>query len=146
MTIETIGIPHPGAMGISVAASALQSGHQVCYAFRGAMMLPGPAHPSIICVTWARWPSLRKTCSILISVCPPHAAEQVAQQVIGPGFKGLYLEANAISPQRRPVSAGMLPAGMAFADGGIIGGPAWQAGQTCLYLGGPGDDASGDLF
>jgi len=32
---ETIGILHPGAMGISVAACALRSGHQVCYASEG---------------------------------------------------------------------------------------------------------------
>ena len=33
---------------------------------------------------------------VIVSVCPPHAARDVARQVAG--FGGLYLDANAISP------------------------------------------------
>jgi 3-hydroxyisobutyrate dehydrogenase-like beta-hydroxyacid dehydrogenase len=76
-------------------------------------------------------------CSVIFSVCPPHAAEDVAKEVIGHGFRGIYLDANAISPQRAiRIDQAMSDAGVDFVDGGIIGGPAWQSGRTWLYLSG----------
>jgi 3-hydroxyisobutyrate dehydrogenase-like beta-hydroxyacid dehydrogenase len=76
-------------------------------------------------------------CSIIMSVCPPYAAEDVAGQVISQGFKGLYLDANAISPQKAERIGKLLSeAGISFVDGGIIGGPAWTPGETWLYLSG----------
>lgn len=137
MTSETIGILHPGAMGISVAASALQSGHQVCYASEGrseATRSRASEHDLRDLGTLAE---LCAECSIIISVCPPHAAEEVASQVIANGFEGLYLDANAISPQKARRIGEMLSSdGIAFVDGGIIGGPAWAPGETWLYLSG----------
>jgi 3-hydroxyisobutyrate dehydrogenase-like beta-hydroxyacid dehydrogenase len=58
--------------------------------------------------------------------------------VIDHGFTGLYLDANAISPQRtRRIAERMAGAGIPFVDGGIVGGPAWEPGRTWLYLAGP---------
>jgi 3-hydroxyisobutyrate dehydrogenase-like beta-hydroxyacid dehydrogenase len=147
MPTETIGILHPGAMGISVAASALQSGHRVCYASEGrsdATRARASKHNLHDLETLAE---LCKTCSILISICPPHAAEGVALQVIAHGFKGLYLDANAISP-RKVVRIGKMisEAGIDFVDGGIIGGPAWTPGETWLYLSGKGAERIAACF
>ncbi len=144
---ETIGVLHPGAMGISIAASALHSGHQVCYASEGrsdATRARAAEHNlrdlgtlSALCVE----------CSLIISVCPPHAAEEVASQVIAHGFKGLYLDANAISPQKaKHISEMLLKAGIPFVDGGIIGGPAWTPGETWLYLSGEDAPRIADCF
>ncbi|MBN1453484.1 MAG: DUF1932 domain-containing protein [Anaerolineales bacterium] len=137
MPIETIGILHPGEMGISVAACALRSGQRVCYASEGrsdATQAHAIEHNLRDLGTLTE---LCKTCSIIISVCPPHAAEDVAGQVIAHGFKGPYLDANAISPQKAIRIGEMLSsAGIAFVDGGIIGGPAWTPGETWLYLSG----------
>ena len=134
---ETIGILHPGAMGVSVAASALRSGQRVCYASEGrseATQARAAEHNLRDLGTLAK---LCKTCSIIISICPPHAAEEVARQVIDRSFKGLYLDANAISPQKAQHIGEMLSSGgIAFVDGGIIGGPAWTPGETWLYLSG----------
>jgi 3-hydroxyisobutyrate dehydrogenase-like beta-hydroxyacid dehydrogenase len=59
----------------------------------------------------------------------------------------MYLDANAISPQRvERISRRMLNAGVVFVDGGIIGGPAWSPGRTWLYLSGPGAEAVASLF
>jgi 3-hydroxyisobutyrate dehydrogenase-like beta-hydroxyacid dehydrogenase len=70
-------------------------------------------------------------------VCPPHAAEDVARETIETSFDGLYVDANAISPQRaRRIDQMMDEAGVIFIDGGIIGGPAWEPGRTWLYLSG----------
>ena len=53
------------------------------------------------------------------------------------GFRELYLDANAISPQRAIRIGQMLEVnGIHFVDGGVIGGPAWKPKETWLYLSG----------
>ena len=81
--------------------------------------------------------NLCKECSIVISVCPPHAAEDVAFQVLESGFEGIYVEANAISPQKViRICGAMTASGLTFVDGGIVGNPAWKDGETSFYLSG----------
>ena len=142
MLTETIGILYPGVMGISVAASALRSAPQVCYASEGRSDATRARAAEYNLHDLETLAELCQTCSIIISVCPPHAAEKVAQQVIDDGFQGLYLDANAISPQKtKRIGEMLLSAGITFVDGGIIGGPAWTPGETWLYLSGPGTEA-----
>jgi len=147
MSTETIGILHPGAMGISVAASALHAGHRVCYASEGrsdATRSRAAAHNLHDLETLSE---LCAQCSIIISICPPHAAEDMARQVSDSGFKGLYLDANAISPQKTEGIGEMLSsAGIDFVDGGIIGGPAWAPNETWLYLSGKRAARIADCF
>ena len=135
-----IGMVHPGAMGISLAASAQNSGHAVYWVSEGrsTQTQARAAEHNLIEV-----PSLEELgdiCSVIICVCPPYAAEEVAREIVQSSFDGLYLDANAISPQRA-IRIGRLmdKAGVTFVDGGIIGGPAWETGRTCLYL--SGEDA-----
>jgi len=37
---------------------------------------------------------------VVLSICPPGLAEEVAREVAGHGFAGIYVDANAISPAR----------------------------------------------
>ena len=147
MSSETIGILHPGLMGISVAACALRSGHQVCYASEGrsdATRARASEHSLRDLGTLA---ALCAECSIIMSVCPPHAAKEVAAQVGAHGFQGLYVDANAISPEKARYIGEMLSkAGISFVDGGIIGGPAWTPGGTWLYLSGKDAELIADCF
>jgi 3-hydroxyisobutyrate dehydrogenase-like beta-hydroxyacid dehydrogenase len=54
------------------------------------------------------------------------------------GFQGIYLDANAISPERaKSIGEQVSRGGATFVDGGIVGGPAWKPGTTWLYLSGP---------
>jgi 3-hydroxyisobutyrate dehydrogenase-like beta-hydroxyacid dehydrogenase len=72
-------------------------------------------------------------------VCPPEFAEGIAEQVAKLGFRGAYVDANAISPERAlRIGALLEEAGTQFVDGGIIGPPATKRGQTWLYLSGDG--------
>jgi 3-hydroxyisobutyrate dehydrogenase-like beta-hydroxyacid dehydrogenase len=90
---------------------------------------------------------LCEACSVVVSVCPPHAAEDVAERVVSCGFSGLYLDANAISPGRATrIGRNMTAAGVAFVDGGIIGGPAWEPGKTWLFLSGEQAQVVADCF
>jgi len=137
MPQEIIGILHPGAMGISVAASALRSGHRVCYASEGRSEATRARAAEHDLRDLGTLSALCAECSLIISVCPPHVAEEVAALVVAQGFKGLYLEANAISPHKAVRIGEMLSStGVTFVDGGIIGGPAWTPGETWLYLSG----------
>jgi 3-hydroxyisobutyrate dehydrogenase-like beta-hydroxyacid dehydrogenase len=73
---------------------------------------------------------------MIISVCPPHAATDVAWAVHG--FRGLYVDANAISPgTAREVAQMITDSGGRYVDGGIIGSPPVKPGTTRLYLSGP---------
>lgn len=138
MTTEKIGILHPGAMGISVAAAAQNGGHTVYWASAGRSPHTQARAEQHHLLDGQSLAALGNTCTILISVCPPHAAEEVAQQVLAHGFTGLFVDANAIAPQRaRRIGEMMAASGVSFVDGGIIGGPAWQPHSTWLYLSGP---------
>lgn len=134
-----IGLMHPGAMGASVGAAVRSNGHTVLWASAGRTAS-----------TWARArranledagtvPELVKASEIVLSVCPPHAAEEVAHEVAQLGFAGVYVECNAISPDRtRFIQRIIEDVGAHYVDGGIIGGPAWtREAKTRLYLSGP---------
>ena len=145
--IETVGILHPGEMGVSVAASAKNSGHTVLWASDGRSPRTRQRVQGHSLVDAHSLETLCSTCSIIVSVCPPHAAEEVAKQVLAHSFKGLYADVNAISPQRAlRISRMMEEQGIECVDGGIIGGPAWKAGTTWLYLSGRAAQRVADCF
>lgn len=137
-TKPRIGILHPGAMGISIAASAVHNGHQVLWASEGRSQ---ESRDRAVQHKLEDAETLANLCAqsdIILSVCPPHAAADVARQVIAANFHGTYCDANAISPQRAQHIGELLSAAsIDFVDGGIIGGPAWTRGETWLYLSGP---------
>ncbi len=77
---------------------------------------------------------------VILSICPPHAALDVARRCAG--FTGIYVDANAISPQRAQEVATLQPR---FVDGGIVGGPPTEPGTT-LYLSGADAGVVASLF
>lgn len=132
-----IGILHPGDMGISIAASAMQSGHAVYWTSQKRSAKTRQRADQYHLKDAGSLAQLCQTCEIILCVCPPHAAEAVALSVLEQGFKGWYLDANAISPQHAIQIGQKLEAhGIRFVDGGIIGGPAWKPNETFLYLSG----------
>jgi 3-hydroxyisobutyrate dehydrogenase-like beta-hydroxyacid dehydrogenase len=147
MSSTRIGFLHPGNMGISIGASAQNSGNEVYWASEGRSP-ETQARAAKYGLRDARTlANMCTECAIIVSVCPPHAAEEVAQEVLAAGFGGMYLDANAIAPQRAErIGADMAAAGISFVDGGIIGGPAWAPGSTWLYLAGPQADQLAACF
>lgn len=137
MTNPKVGLLHPGAMGVTIGAAALVDGSPVGWASDGrseATRARATAHPfedlkSVeALVAWS---------DVILSVCPPHAALELARSVADAGFSGIYVDANAVSPATaRAVQAVVEAAGASFVDGGIIGPPAEKAGTTRLYLSG----------
>jgi 3-hydroxyisobutyrate dehydrogenase-like beta-hydroxyacid dehydrogenase len=98
--MHKIGILHPGEMGISIAASALNHGHRVYWLSKGRSDRTRERAEKFNLLEIDSSFQFYQTCELIISICPPHAAEEVASSVSEAGFQGLYLDANAISPQR----------------------------------------------
>ncbi len=79
---------------------------------------------------------------VILSVCPPHAALDVAQTLRG--TPALVIDANAISPATARQVGEVI--GERWADGSIVGPPPERAGTTRLYLSGPGAGEASRLF
>jgi len=132
-----IGFLHPGTMGVSIAASAIASGHDALWASegRGEATRARAAEHGLTDVG-----SLAEVCSksdVICSICPPAAAQDVAQAVADAGFKGTFVDGNAVSPGRMEKIAEIIASGGGdVVDGAIIGHPAWKPGTTYLHLSG----------
>ena len=137
MEKKNIGFLHPGAMGMSLAASAQNTGHIAYWVSEGRSSDTYERAQKQDIVETQTIKELCDKCSIIISVCPPHAATEIAEQVLRYSFTGIYADVNAISPERaKDIGEMMSDVGVEFVDGGIIGGPAWKPDSTWLYLSG----------
>mgnify|MGYP001990875033 CR=1 FL=1 len=100
MSQTTIGILHPGAMGVTVGASAATGGARALWSSEGRSTASVERATSAGLSDAGSLPALAEQSAIIVSVCPPHAAEDVAHQVAATGFAGIYVDGNAIAPQR----------------------------------------------
>ncbi|BFO22636.1 hypothetical protein SHKM778_90240 [Streptomyces sp. KM77-8] len=75
---------------------------------------------------------------VVISVCPPQAAEEVAAAVAAHAFAGVYVDINAISPQRVQRIAEEIRLGSEVVDGAVVGPPPGEGRTARLYLAGAG--------
>lgn len=147
MTAQRIGILHPGEMGSAVAATVRNSGHEVCWVSEGRSPRTRERAVSAGLTDARTLAHLCATCPVILSVCPPEFAADLAGQVLSHGFRGTYLDANAISPpHKQRIAALMQASGVRFVDGGIIGLPPKARGQTWLYLSGEHADSIACLF
>lgn len=134
---RTLGLLHPGEMGASVAAAARAAGHRVLWTSPGRSAATAARAAAAGLEDAGDLGALVGRSDLVLSVCPPHAALDVAAAVAAAGFRGVYVEANAISPAHALQAAALLEAtGAAFVDGGITGQPVGSGGATRLYLSG----------
>ena len=146
MTNNLVGLLHPGEMGASIGAAAQKAGYTVYWASEGRGPATRARAERIGLRDAGSLAELCARCAVIASVCPPGAAEGLARDVLAAGFRGLYMDLNAIAPQRAVgLAAAMAAAGAEFIDGGLIGGPAWQPG-TVLYLAGPAAERAAACF
>jgi 3-hydroxyisobutyrate dehydrogenase-like beta-hydroxyacid dehydrogenase len=144
---ENLGILHPGEMGITIALAAQNTGNEVLWTSEGRSSETHHRAQKLGLQDTTSLAKLCENCSIIICICPPSAAEEVASQVIEAGYGGLYIDANAVSPQRvMRISESMQAAGISFVDGSVIGGPAWKADTTRLYLSGKEAEKAASYF
>jgi 3-hydroxyisobutyrate dehydrogenase-like beta-hydroxyacid dehydrogenase len=137
MAAQRIGIVHPGQMGITVAASAFNSGNQVFWVSAGRSPATRERATQAGLQDAGTLAKLCELCPVIVSVCPPESAEEMAEQILQHAYHGVYVDANAIAPERaRAIASRLEECGALFVDGGIIGPPATARGKTWLYLSG----------
>src|SRR5882757_9995035 len=136
----TVAVLHPGQMGAAMARAAGRNAERVlwCSAGRSAATAERAGAAGLTAVeTLAE----ALEADIVLSICPPASAEGVATEVAEAGFTGLYVDCNAISPQRAEKIADRLAKGGARpVDGGIVGPPPRDGRRNRLYLSGPATD------
>lgn len=133
-----VGLLHPGEMGAAVGRCLQSNRHEVLWASAGRSEETRKRAETFRDVGTVE--ALAQRAELILSICPPHAALDVARSV--EGFDGVYVDANAISPMRAQEVAAIHPR---FVDGGIVGGPPDEPGTT-LYLSGSGAASIAVLF
>ena len=134
--MTTIGLLHPGSMGAPVAACAVSTGHRVLWCPAGRS--PATAARAQQCgLEAAPLEQLLADADVLISLCPPAAATDVARQVADTGFTGVFVEANAVGPASVAVIADVLPHQAVLVDAAVVGSPPVGGKEPTLYLAGP---------
>jgi hypothetical protein len=111
--VTTVGLLHPGEMGAAVGARV--EGEVIWASAGRSEATRDRATPFRDAGTLE---ALVGEADVILSICPPHAALDVARACAG--FDGIYADLNAISPQRAQEIAALHPR---FVDGGIVGGP-----------------------
>ena len=146
--MTVIGLLNPGAMGASIGAAALTNAERVLWASDGRSDATHVRAKKARLSDIGSLTNLVSASETILSVCPPVIAVSLAEDVFSKGFSGTYVDCNAVAPdQARIISAHAAKAGASFVDGGIIGGPAWQASSgTKLWLSGPDSEYVAGLF
>ncbi len=142
---EIIGLLNPGEMGAAVGQCLTSRGLTVLWASHGRSEETAARAKAAGLTDAGSVRQLTADADVIFSVCPPHAALDVAWAVHG--FTGLYVDANAVSPgTAREVAQLITSNGGQYVDGGIIGPPPAAPGTTRLYLSGEQADKIKNLF
>jgi 3-hydroxyisobutyrate dehydrogenase-like beta-hydroxyacid dehydrogenase len=146
MTIATVGLLHPGAMGAAVGRVLTRAGRTVLWASEGRSADSAARAREAGLRDAGTVAALAAGSDLVLAICPPHGALDTARAV-GP-FTGLYVDANAVSPATAmEIRAVVEAAGASYVDGAIIGPPPERPDPTArLYLSGPDAPKVAELF
>ena len=134
-----IGLLHPGEMGAAVGAAARLNGARVIWASDGRGDATRRRAGAAGLEDVATVERLVAESRLILSICPPAAAVDVGREVAALGFRGVYVDGNAVAPDTTEAVGDIVSGGGAqFVDGGIIGPPPHRPGTTRLYLSGLG--------
>jgi 3-hydroxyisobutyrate dehydrogenase-like beta-hydroxyacid dehydrogenase len=137
---RTVGLLHPGEMGAAVGAVLRGRGHRVVWASEGRSA-ETRARAETAGLEDVGTAAEVAHSEVVFSICPPHAAIEVAVSL--GSFGGVYVDANAVSPTTAAKVADVVDE---FVDGGIVGSPPREPGTTRLYLSGEEATEVAELF
>jgi 3-hydroxyisobutyrate dehydrogenase-like beta-hydroxyacid dehydrogenase len=146
MTIATVGLLHPGAMGAAVGRVLTRTGRTVLWASEARSAQTAARAEQAGLEDAGTATALAARSDLVLSICPPHGALDTARAV--GTFAGIYVDANAVSPATAAeIRAVVEGAGARYVDGGIIGPPPEGASPAArLYLSGADATAVAELF
>jgi 3-hydroxyisobutyrate dehydrogenase-like beta-hydroxyacid dehydrogenase len=137
MSNVTIALLHPGDMGSAIGGSAVRRGHTVLCALNDRSEASRNRASAAGLQDAGSEEAAVKKATVVLSVCPPHGALDLAKRVAGFGFRGLFVDANAIAPETARSAATIIEAaGGSFVDGGIVGAPPAPGKPGRIYLSG----------
>ncbi len=125
---------HPGAMGASIGAALAANGHDVAWVAAGRSAATCERADRAGLRAASTLVAAVDGAELVVSVCPPDAAVDVAKSVQQAGFQGIYVDGNAVAPATAAEVGELF--GSRYVDGGIVGPPAWREGATRFYLSG----------
>jgi 3-hydroxyisobutyrate dehydrogenase-like beta-hydroxyacid dehydrogenase len=147
MPIGTVALLHPGEMGSAIGACLVRRGVRVVWASSGRSAATRSRANAAGVEDLGSLERALAAADLALSVCPPHGALALAREVADLGFEGIFVDANAISPETaRSIGRAVGKAGASFVDGGIIGPPPVEAGRSRLYLAGGREQEVAALF
>jgi len=137
VNFKTVALLHPGNMGVTIGAAAAAGGGRVVWASHQRSRATRERAGQAGLVDVENLASALRASDVVLAVCPPHAALELARSVAEHNFSGIYVDANAVSRSTaRQIGETVTKAGASFVDGGIIGPPVKRAETTRLYLSG----------
>jgi 3-hydroxyisobutyrate dehydrogenase-like beta-hydroxyacid dehydrogenase len=125
----TIGLLHPGEMGAAVGQCLARAGRTVLWSPEGRSAATAARAGAAGLTAAQDLADLIQRADIIMSVCPPHAALEVASQVAGARTDG---------HETAPGGRGGAPGGQEGAPGGRGGAPGGQEGAPGGREGAPG--------
>jgi 3-hydroxyisobutyrate dehydrogenase-like beta-hydroxyacid dehydrogenase len=141
MADVTVGLLHPGEMGAALGGALNERGRKVVWASAGRSAATAARARSAGLEDVGSIAEVMRLSDVILSVCPPHVAADVARSI--QGFDGIFVDANAIAPATTRAIAADIDR---FVDGGIIGPPPRSRGTTRLYLAGHEATVVADVF
>ncbi len=144
---DTVGLLHPGEMGSAVGATLVGGRARVLWASEGRSPATRARATEIGLEDAGTLAAVAKASRVILSVAPPHGAVDLARAVAALGFRGIYVDANAVAPETARQIGGIVEAaGARFVDGGIIGPASRKPGAARIYLSGAGASDVSGLF
>ena len=143
--MTTVGLLHPGAMGAVLGDQLRLAGCDVRWASEGRGAATTARAEAAGLHDAGTLEALVGASDVVLSVCPPAAAEDVARRVAAAGFTGTFVDGNAVAPATARRIADLVAPARAV-DGGIVGPPPLRPGTTRLHLSGDGAEEVADLF
>ncbi len=140
-----IGVLHPGAMGARIGGLLVGAGHHVLWTASDRSPATRRRALDAGLVDVGSVDALAAAADVIVSLCPPSAATDVADAVADAGFAGTYVDANAV----RPATARHIASGFpGFVDGSVVGGPPRVGDEvpTRLFLSGTAATQVAALF
>jgi 3-hydroxyisobutyrate dehydrogenase-like beta-hydroxyacid dehydrogenase len=139
VALGTVGLLHPGEMGAAVGAVLRGQGVRVVWASEGRSEETRARAEAAGLEDAGKVVEVARS-DVVFSICPPHAALEVARSA---EFAGVYVDANAVSPA---TAREVAEAVGEFVDGGIVGSPPHEPGRARLYLSGDRASEVAELF
>ena len=142
--MSNILLLHPGEMGASLGRELARVGHDVHWVSTARSEETRTRATAANLIASDSLEEVLTHVETVLSVCPPEYAYEVAISVAHAGYKGIFVDVNAISPETAETIGEIF--NEEFVDGSIIGPPVTERSSPRLYFSGTQANSVTKLF